>query len=78
MIDVNEFWDHQDLLRLHINTEVGKIKPFGCIWQCLVIEDEPGYRCTVSPTRGLDVKVSNLSRHLETMIFVLYLEYQRG
>lgn len=78
MTDVNEFWEHKDLLRLHIGTEVGKVKPFSRIWQCLVIEDEPGYRCTVSLTRGLDVKVSNLSRHLETMIFVLYLEYQKA
>lgn len=77
MIDANEFWDHQDLLRLHIGSEIGKVKPFSRIWQCLVIEDEPGCRCTVSLTRGLDVKLSNLSRHLETKIFVSYLEYQR-
>lgn len=43
MIDVNEFWGLRDLLRLHIGTEVGKVEPFSGIWQCLVIEDEPGY-----------------------------------
>ena len=43
MIDVIEFWGLRDLLRLHIGTEVGKVEPFSGIWQCLVIEDEPGF-----------------------------------